>query len=157
MSKWLINAKKIEYAPQDIPISKFNISFQEMFRDYVIYFPGTTDQYVTRIGDTDLGFGPRYLLKKLLYEVHQSNPDGTVNTSYIEVRTIPKLEEPIMRRLGKSEKDKLVKKVKVVADESDVVVGPTACGPETIKNDVTGNLPGDAYVAPNTGTTRPIL
>jgi hypothetical protein len=93
-------SKVVRLKPQELNIKDFTISFNEMYRDYVIYFPGHIDWYITRIGDQEAGFGPRYLLKKILDNVEKANPDGTIDSGSVEVRTIPELPEPLIRRLG---------------------------------------------------------
>lgn len=99
-----IESKIVHIPKKQIPIKSLMISFNEMYKDYVVYYPGTVDMYITYIGDQTLGFGPRYLLKKILEQVEKANPDGTVDSGSIEVRTIPKLPEPLIRRLGQLNK-----------------------------------------------------
>ena len=100
ISTFKIQSKKIELPKGELQLSSLMVSFNEMFRDYVIYYPGHIDWYITNIGDIELGFGPRYLLQKLLREVEKANPDGTVDKGSIVVKTIPQLPEPLTRRLG---------------------------------------------------------
>lgn len=100
VSTFKIQSKKVELPKGELPLNSLMISFNEMFYDYCIYYPGHIDWYVTQIGDISLGFGPRYLLKKLLREVEKANPDGTVDKGSIVVKTIPQLPEPLTRRLG---------------------------------------------------------
>lgn len=99
-----IESKIVHIPKKQIPVKSLMISFNEMYKDYVVYYPGTVDMYITYIGDQTLGFGPRYLLKKILEQVAKANPDGTVDSGSIEVRTIPKLPEPLIRRLGQLSK-----------------------------------------------------
>lgn len=99
-----IESKIVHVPKKQIPVKSLMISFNEMYKDYVVYYPGTVDMYITYIGDETLGFGPRYLLKKILEKVEKANPDGTVDSGSIEVRTIPKLPEPLIRRLGQLNK-----------------------------------------------------
>lgn len=99
-----IESKIVHIPKKQIPVKSLMISFNEMYKDYVVYYPGTVDMYITYIGDQTLGFGPRYLLKKILDQVAKANPDGTVDSGSIEVRTIPKLPEPLIRRLGQLNK-----------------------------------------------------
>ena len=99
-----IESKIIHIPKRQIPVKSLMISFNEIYKDYVVYYPGTVDMYITYIGDQTLGFGPRYLLKKILDQVAKANPDGTVDSGSIEVRTIPKLPEPLIRRLGQLSK-----------------------------------------------------
>ena len=99
-----IESKIVHIPKKQIPVKSLMISFNEMYKDYVVYYPGTVDMYITYIGDQTLGFGPRYLLKKILDQVSKANPDGTVDSGSIEVRTIPKLPEPLIRRLGQLNK-----------------------------------------------------
>lgn len=100
ISTFKIQSKKIELPKGELQLSSLMVSFNEMYRDYVIYYPGHIDWYITNIGDIELGFGPRYLLQKLLREVEKANPDGTVDKGSIVVKTIPQLPEPLTRRLG---------------------------------------------------------
>ena len=100
-----------------------------MYKDYVVYYPGTVDMYITYIGDQTLGFGPRYLLKKILEQVEKANPDGTVDSGSIEVRTIPKLPEPLIRRLGQSNKPG-----ELIQTENDI---------EDVKEESEENVDGD--------------
>lgn len=150
MSTWLIQAKIVEKPEQDIQLSDLMISFNETFKDYVIYFPGTTDQYITRIGDVELGFGPRYLLKKLLFDVKKVNPSGKINTSYIEVRTIPHLDEPLMRRLGSADKPDVIVIQDPELDKVFTTIQHPANDPGQNDNTETGNSIN--YVVPNNGT-----
>lgn len=99
-----LQSKIVHIPKKQIPVSSLMISFNEMYKDYVVYYPGTVNMYITYIGDETLGFGPRYLLKKILKQVEKANPDGTVDSGSIEVRTIPKLPEPLIRRLGQLQK-----------------------------------------------------
>lgn len=100
VSTFKIQSKRIELPKGNLNLDSLLVSFNEMFRDYVIYYPGSIDKYITNIGDIELGFGPRYLLHKLLREVRKANPDGTVDNGSVVVKTIPQLPEPLIRRLG---------------------------------------------------------
>lgn len=95
-----IVSKRVDIPKEELNISDLQISFNEMYRDYVIYYPGHIDWYITNIGDIELGFGPRYLLHKLIKEIEKANPDGTIDSGSIVVKTIPELPEPLTRRLG---------------------------------------------------------
>jgi len=100
VSTFKIQSKRIELPKGNLNLDSLLVSFNEMYRDYVIYYPGSIDKYITNIGDIELGFGPRYLLHKLLREVRKANPDGTVDNGSVVVKTIPQLPEPLIRRLG---------------------------------------------------------
>lgn len=100
VSTFKIQSKRIELPKGNLNLDSLLVSFNEMYRDYVIYYPGSIDKYITNIGDIELGFGPRYLLHKLLKEVRKANPDGTVDNGSVVVKTIPQLPEPLIRRLG---------------------------------------------------------
>lgn len=100
ISTFKIQSKRVELPKGNLNLDSLIVSFNEMYRDYVIYYPGSIDKYITNIGDIELGFGPRYLLHKLLREVRKANPDGTVDNGSIVVKTIPQLPEPLTRRLG---------------------------------------------------------
>lgn len=100
VSTFKIQSKRVEIPKGELYISDLTVSFNEMYRDYVIYYPGHTDWYITNIVDIELGFGPRYLLYKLLKDVEKANPDGTVDSGSVVVKTIPVLPEPLTRRLG---------------------------------------------------------
>lgn len=100
VSTFKIQSKRVELPKGNLNLDSLIVSFNEMYRDYVIYYPGSIDKYITNIGDIELGFGPRYLLHKLLREVRKANPDGTVDNGSVVVKTIPQLPEPLIRRLG---------------------------------------------------------
>ena len=100
VSTFKIQSKRIELPKGNLNLDSLLVSFNEMFRDYVVYYPGSIDKYITNIGDIELGFGPRYLLHKLLREVRKANPDGNVDNGSVVVKTIPQLPEPLVRRLG---------------------------------------------------------
>lgn len=100
ISTFKIQSKRVELPKGNLNLDSLLVSFNEMYRDYVIYYPGSIDKYITNIGDIELGFGPRYLLHKLLKEVRKANPDGTVDNGSVVVKTIPQLPEPLTRRLG---------------------------------------------------------
>ena len=100
ISTFKIQSKRVELPKGNLNLDSLLVSFNEMYRDYVIYYPGSIDKYITNIGDIELGFGPRYLLHKLLKEVRKANPDGTVDNGSVVVKTIPQLPEPLIRRLG---------------------------------------------------------
>ena len=102
ISTFKIQSKRVEIPKGNLLLDSLLVSFNEMYRDYVIYYPGHIDWYITNIGDIELGFGPRYLLHKLLKEVRKANPDGTVDNGSVVVKTIPQLPEPLIRRLGSS-------------------------------------------------------
>lgn len=137
-----IESKIVHIPKKQIPIKSLMISFNEMYKDYVVYYPGTVNMYITYIGDETLGFGPRYLLKKILDKVEKANPDGTVDSGSIEVRIIPKLPEPLIRRLGKVNKPgELIKTENdiedVEAESKENVDGNFKRNPDEIN---TGNL-----------------
>lgn len=100
VTSFKIQSKRVMLPKGNLDLDSLMVSFQEMYRDYVIYYPGSIDKYITNIGDVELGFGPRYLLHKLLREVRKANPDGTVDNGSVVVKTIPQLPEPLIRRLG---------------------------------------------------------
>lgn len=102
VTSFKIQSKRVMLPKGNLDLDSLMVSFQEMYRDYVIYYPGSIDKYITNIGDIELGFGPRYLLHKLLKEVRKANPDGTVDNGSVVVKTIPQLPEPLIRRLGSS-------------------------------------------------------
>lgn len=104
VSAFKIQSKRVELPEGNLNLDSLIVSFNEMFRDYVVYYPGSIDKYITNIGDVELGFGPRYLLHKLLKEIRRANPDGTVDNGSVVVKTIPELPEPITRRLGQLNK-----------------------------------------------------
>lgn len=104
VSTFKIQSKRVELPKGNLNLDSLLVSFNEMYRDYVIYYPGSIDKYITNIGDIELGFGPRYLLHKLLKEVRRANPDGTVDNGSVVVKTIPELPEPLTRRLGQLNK-----------------------------------------------------
>lgn len=95
-----VQSKRVDLPKGNLRLDSLMISFNEMYRDYVIYYPGSIDKYICEIGTIELGFGPRYLLHKLLREVRKANPDGTVDNGSVVVKTIPQLPEPLIRRLG---------------------------------------------------------
>jgi hypothetical protein len=144
-----IVSKIVKLKPQELNIKDFTISFNEMYRDYVIYFPGHIDWYITRIGDLDAGFGPRYLLKKILEQVEKANPDGTIDSGSVEVRTIPELPEPLIRRLGQNsslnptktnEYEKAVMQTDTsVIEEAEDTMNETSLGDQTNVNDDFGD------------------
>lgn len=100
VSAFKIQSKRVELPKGDLNLDSLLVSFNEMFYDYVIYYPGSIDKYICAIDSIEFGFGPRYLLHKLLKEVRRANPDGTVDNGSVVVKTIPQLPEPITRRLG---------------------------------------------------------
>lgn len=91
-----------------LSLDSLSVAFDDMLFDYIIYAPDSFDKYVTRIGDVRLGAGPRYLLLRLLDELHEQFPDGQVPMDMVEIRDMPKLSEPIMRRLGKRQRKRPV-------------------------------------------------
>lgn len=90
---------KIAEIPEYINTKDLEISFDNTFYDYVIRAPWDPEQYVTYIAGFRLGFGPRYLLSQLLKKVERIYPN-TIPTHIIQTNPIPKLEKPIVRRLG---------------------------------------------------------
>lgn len=91
-----------------LALSDLSVAFDDMLFDYIIYAPNSFDKYVTRIGDVRLGAGPRYLLLRLLEELQEQFPDGIIPIEMVEIRDLPKLSEPIMRRLGKRQRKRPV-------------------------------------------------
>ena len=139
ISTFKIQSKRVELPKGNLNLDSLIVSFNEMYRDYVVYYPGSIDKYITNIGDIELGFGPRYLLHKLLKEVRKANPDGTVDNGSVVVKTIPQLPEPLTRRLGSLE----------VATNNEVIE-KTVGEPKSVHEDVSveqeckdnsGNIP----------------
>ena len=83
-----------------INIEDLEVSFNQDFYDYVIYDPIDPTKYITYIYGYRLGFGPRYLLLKILDHIKQIFKDK-IPIEEIKSRPIPKLSEPIIRRLGR--------------------------------------------------------
>lgn len=138
-----IESKIVHIPKKQIPIKSLMISFNEMYKDYVVYYPGTVNMYITYIGDQTLGFGPRYLLKKILDQVAKANPDGTVDSGSIEVRTIPKLPEPLIRRLGT-----VIKPGELIQTENNI---------EDVKTESEENVDGDFKKNPDEVPTEKLF
>ena len=149
ISTFKIQSKRVELPKGNLNLDSLIVSFNEMYRDYVVYYPGSIDKYITNIGDIELGFGPRYLLHKLLKEVRKANPDGTVDNGSVVVKTIPQLPEPLTRRLGSLE----------VATNNEVIE-KTVGEPKSVHEDVSveqscddnsGNIPRFINTDPEKG------
>jgi len=85
--------------PEVINTKDLQISFNETLYDYVVYAPWDHSKYVTYVAGFRLGFGPRYLLTKILDKVKGVYPE-TIPVHEIQTQPIPKLSEPVVRRLG---------------------------------------------------------
>jgi hypothetical protein len=94
--KWL----KADNLPKTINVDDLSISFSQPFHDYVIYAPWNSEEYITHIGEYTLGFGARYLLLRALEQI-KSVMGPVIDTHNLRVSPVPKLDVPIVRRLGK--------------------------------------------------------
>ena len=76
-----------------------DISFNDDFKDYVIYKPGDTTQYLVRSLDTSLGFAPRYILSKALAALKESYPVH-IPAHVLEFQQLPEIDNKVIRKLG---------------------------------------------------------
>ena len=90
----------LKLAAEGIPTKDLAVSFNQMYRAYLLYYPGTNNKYVTNIAGTEFGMGPRYLLEKKLKEVKKSYP-VTVPINVIQAEPIEELKRPLKVLLGK--------------------------------------------------------
>lgn len=101
----------LKQAADGLPLDQLSVSFNNMYRAYVVYYPGTTNRYITRIAGIEMGFGPRYLLEEKLEEVKAAYP-VTVPGDVVQSAMIEELKRPLSVLLGKkkylsmSEEDK---------------------------------------------------
>jgi len=93
----------LRLAGEGLPTKSLTVSFDNMWRDYVIYYPGSQDKYIVLIAGVPFGFGPRYMLNKHLKTVKGSYP-VTIPQDVIQVEKIPQLSQPVHRLLGKKQK-----------------------------------------------------
>lgn len=87
---------------ENVNIDGLAITFHDMYYDYFLEPPGVTkkDYYIVEIAGVKFGFGSRMQLQKGLTTLKQENPSGIVPANSIMVKPIPKLSEPLVRRLG---------------------------------------------------------
>ena len=81
--------------------------FSPRFNDYIFdyYFPdpdaSKEGHYVTEIGGVKVGFGSKYMLNRIVDKIlPKIYPSGEIPASQVISRPIPKVSEPVVRRLG---------------------------------------------------------
>jgi len=94
--KWLRLAKNDQVTVDELPIS-----FNQEFHDYVMYVPWNPGEYITHIGDYTVGFGARYLILRALEQV-KTDMGPVIDKNMIRTSPVPKLDNPIVRRLGEA-------------------------------------------------------
>ena len=90
----------LKHAVDGIPVQDLAVSFNQMYRSYLIYFPGDINRYITKIANVEMGFGPRYLLEDKLQEVKEAYP-VSVPVDVVQAESIEELKRPLKVLLGK--------------------------------------------------------
>jgi hypothetical protein len=91
----------LKQAAEGIPTDSLSVSFNQMYRAYVVYYPGTTNRYITRIAGIEMGFGPRYLLEEKLEAVKAAGYGATIPADVVQFEQIEELKTPLKVLLGK--------------------------------------------------------
>ena len=94
-------ADRSKVIEEPLTVDHLTITFHENLFDYYLAVPNMEGWYVTEIGGMKVGFGSKYQLKKFLLKIKtEFFTDGNLPGSNVRVAPIPKIEEPLVRRMG---------------------------------------------------------
>lgn len=93
-----------------IRIDDLRITYSEALDSWFVAFPGKPNYYITRIGNYTLGLSEEPFLLNALSKLRKTYGDY-VSKSLIEIKPLPKVSAPIIRRHGEFDKGRHVELV----------------------------------------------